>query len=60
VTDQSFRTEVERMVRKIEIEAVPSACTANASCGTQKDWAAVLDQYNNGLYPGGPGHCGDE
>jgi hypothetical protein len=38
----------------------PSACTANGSCGTQKDWATVLDTYNNGLYPGGPGHCGDE
>jgi hypothetical protein len=38
----------------------PSACTANGSCGTQKDWAAVLDQYNNGLYPDGPSHCGDE
>lgn len=37
----------------------PSACTANGSCGTQKDWAATLDLYNNGLYPGGPGHCGD-
>jgi len=38
----------------------PSACTGGGSCGTQKDWAAILDQYNNGLYPGGPGHCGDE
>ncbi len=38
----------------------PSACTANGSCGTQKDWAAILDDYNNGLYPGGPPHCGDE
>jgi hypothetical protein len=37
----------------------PSACTANGSCGTQKDWAAVLDTFNNGLYPGGPGHCGE-
>lgn len=35
----------------------PDACTANGSCGLQKDWAAVLDTYNNGLYPGGPGHC---
>lgn len=35
----------------------PSACTANGSCGLQKDWAATLDLFNNGLYPGGPGHC---
>jgi hypothetical protein len=38
----------------------PSACTGDGSCGTQKDWAAVLDEYNNGVYLGGPGHCGDE
>lgn len=36
----------------------PSACTAKGSCGLQKDWAAVLDDYNNGEYEGGPGHCG--
>jgi hypothetical protein len=38
----------------------PSACTAKGSCGDQKDWAAVLDMFNNGLYPGGPPHCSDE
>jgi hypothetical protein len=35
----------------------PNACTANGSCGLQKDWAATLDRYNNGVYPGGPSHC---
>lgn len=35
----------------------PSACTAKGSCGQQRDWAKVLDQYNNGLYAGGPPHC---
>jgi hypothetical protein len=35
----------------------PSACTGKGSCGTQKTWAAILDEYNNGLYPGGPVHC---
>lgn len=35
----------------------PSACTANGSCGLQKDWAATLDLFNNGVYPGGPSHC---
>lgn len=35
----------------------PSACAANGSCGMQRDWAEVLDQYNNGLYAGGPPHC---
>lgn len=35
----------------------PSACTARGSCGDQKNWASILDTYNNGLYPGGPSHC---
>jgi hypothetical protein len=35
----------------------PSACFAGGSCGMQKDWAATLDLYNNGVYPGGPSHC---
>jgi hypothetical protein len=34
-------------------------CAAGGSCGQQKTWAAILDTYNNGLYPGGPGHCKD-
>jgi hypothetical protein len=29
-------------------------------CGDQKDWAAVLAQFNEGKYPGGPLHCVDE
>jgi hypothetical protein len=37
-----------------------SECTDKSSCGTQKDWAKTLDDYNNGVYPGGPSHCGDE
>lgn len=35
----------------------PAACAAKGSCGEQKDWGAVLDQYNNGKYAGGPPHC---
>jgi hypothetical protein len=35
----------------------PSACTGAGSCGTQKDWAAILASYNEGTYPGGPSHC---
>lgn len=35
----------------------PSACSTHGSCGTQRDWQAILDEYNNGLYPGGPPHC---
>ena len=38
----------------------PGACGAAGSCGLQKDWAATLDLYNNGNYPGGPTHCATE
>jgi hypothetical protein len=38
----------------------PAFCSAKGSCGPQKDWAAVLDDYNNGVYPNGPAHCSDE
>lgn len=39
-----------------------SSGTTPASCGPgqcqeQKALAAILDTYNNGVYPGGPGHC---
>jgi hypothetical protein len=37
-----------------------AACPTSGSCGLQKTWGAVLDNYNNGTYPGGPAHCGDE
>lgn len=37
----------------------PSECGAG-QCGVQKAWGGILDVYNNGKYPGGPGHCGDE
>lgn len=37
-----------------------AACPTASSCGLQKTWAGTLDTYNNGLYPGGPSHCGDE
>ncbi|GAB3431582.1 hypothetical protein NX773_08155 [Massilia solisilvae] len=29
------------------------------TCELQKTWAATLDVYNNGNYPGGPPHCPD-
>jgi hypothetical protein len=38
----------------------PANCTGKGSCGIQKDWAGILDSYNNGLYPGGPSHCSEE
>jgi hypothetical protein len=28
-------------------------------CAGQKDWAAIIDTYNNGLYPEGPPHCAE-
>lgn len=35
---------------------VPADCGTNG-CALQKAWAAILDSYNNGEYPGGPTHC---
>lgn len=32
------------------------SCSGSA-CETQKNWAALLDTYNNGQYPGAPPHC---
>lgn len=37
----------------------PEDCSIPNSCNDQKNWAAILDQYNNGLYPEGPLHCGE-
>lgn len=34
-------------------------CSTPGSCEQQKTWAAILDVYNNGFYPGGPPHCSD-
>jgi hypothetical protein len=34
-------------------------CAVKGSCEQQKLWAAVLDVYNNGNYPGAPPHCPD-
>lgn len=38
----------------------PVTCSTPSSCGTQKTWAGILDDYNNGVNPGGLAHCGDE
>ena len=35
------------------------ACPRANNCGTQKVWAGILDDYNNGNYPEGPKHCSD-
>lgn len=39
--------------------STPASCTTqNFNCNQQKATAAVLDDYNNGTYVGGPPHCG--
>jgi hypothetical protein len=30
---------------------------SGSDCETQKNWAGLLDTYNNGNYPGAPQHC---
>lgn len=36
--------------------AAPGTCVKGA-CQLQRSWASVLDEYNNGDYPGAPKHC---
>lgn len=38
--------------------ATPGTCVRGA-CQLQRSWASILDEYNNGEYPGGPKHCPD-
>jgi len=35
-----------------------ATCPQPSSCGLQKTWAATLETYNEGTYPGGPSKCG--
>jgi hypothetical protein len=37
----------------------PIACPSPSSCGTQKNWGKILEDYIQGIYPGSPGHCGE-
>ena len=39
--------------------ATPGTCVRGA-CQLQRSWASILDEYNNGDYPGGPKHCKEE
>lgn len=39
--------------------AVPGTCVRGA-CQLQRSWAGVLDEYNNGDYPGAPRHCDED
>lgn len=36
--------------------AKPGICVRGA-CQLQRSWSSILDEYNNGNYPGGPEHC---
>ena len=37
-----------------------AGCYVNGSCGPQKNWGAIVEDYISGAYPEAPGHCGDE
>ncbi len=39
--------------------ATPGTCVRGA-CQLQRSWAGVLDEYNNGDYPGAPEHCDED
>jgi hypothetical protein len=38
----------------------PAGCVKPGWCGASTADACILDAYNNGIYPGGPSHCGEE
>jgi hypothetical protein len=37
----------------------PDVCPSSSSCDAQRNWARSLAAYNLGIYPGGPGNCGE-
>ncbi len=37
--------------------STPASCLLASSCGLQKTWAGMLNDYNNGNYPNGPAQC---
>ncbi|UVW27082.1 hypothetical protein [Massilia sp. H6] len=39
--------------------ATPGTCLRGA-CQLQRSWAGMLDEYNNGDYPGAPPHCAED
>lgn len=39
--------------------ATPGTCVKGAR-QLQRSWASVLDEYNNGDYPGAPKHCDED
>jgi hypothetical protein len=39
--------------------ATTGVCVKGA-CQLQRSWASVLDEYNNGDYPGAPKHCDED
>lgn len=38
--------------------ATTGTCVRGA-CQLQRSWSSILDEYDNGEYPGGPRHCDD-
>ena len=54
----SVQTIINNATAYFSSGATLESCGASA-CATQKTWAAILDTYNNGNYPGAPGHCPD-
>lgn len=52
----SIQTIINNATAYFSSGTTPDSCGASA-CATQKTWAGILDTYNNGNYPGAPGHC---
>lgn len=52
----SLRTIINQSTTWFSSDTNVDSCSGS-DCETQKNWAALLDTYNNGLYPGAPAHC---
>lgn len=54
----SVQTVIASAATFLSSGATPDSCAASL-CEQQKNWAGILDTYNNGQYPGAPQHCPD-
>lgn len=54
----SVQAVIDKATAYFKSGALPEHC-GGSLCQTQKDWAAILDAYNNGQVAGGPPKCKD-
>lgn len=52
----AVQTVINQAVAWFASGVTPQSCGASL-CATQRNWAGILDTYNNGRYPNAPKHC---